>query len=107
MDIKRLMEVLAAVFNMAVTPPGLRGFAPVKYPLREFSPTMNPDGSVTCTIRLWGWEYKRRHKRPEVKPIIDCMAIKRDLNEMLAPEFYVSEVYDFDTYATLKIWRLI
>ena len=104
-SLNTLAEILTVIMNMAVRPPGLRPFARVNY-RRELCLVKNPNGSATATIWLYGWEYKRRHPKPKVKPKIDVRAIKVDLNEFLGPKFMVSEVYDCDTHAKLTIWRI-
>lgn len=103
-DLIALEKALIAIVNMAVRPPGLRPFARIKYS-KELCLTHNGDGSVSGRITLWGWEYKRRHPRPKVKPKIEPKEIKIALNELLAPDYYVSEVEDCDTFAKLTIWH--
>lgn len=103
-DLIALEKALIAIVNMAVRPPGLRPFARIEYS-KELCLTHNADGSVSGRITLWGWEYKRRHPRPKVKPKIDPREIKIAFNELLAPDYYVSEVEDCDTFARLTIWH--
>lgn len=101
-DFFALEKVLTAIMNMAVRPTALRPFARVKYS-RELCLTHNADGSASGIITLWGWEYKRRYPRPKVKPKIDPKEIQIALNDLLAPDYYVSEVEDCNTYAKLTI----
>ena len=104
-ELKLLMEMMTAVLWMAVPSPSLRIFARPRYPQRELGARVNPNGSATFTLYLFGWHYKYHGRKPP-KPRMDLRAIKTDLNEFLGPKFMVSEVYDRDTHAELTIWRI-
>lgn len=103
-DLNRLVELMTDILWMSVRSPSLRIFARPRYPWRELCPTLNADNSASMALYLFGWNYKFRGKKPP-KPRMDLRAIQADLNELLAPEFYVSEVQDNDTFAKLTIWH--
>lgn len=103
-DLNKLVEMMTAILWMAVRSPSLRIFSRPRYVWRELGAKINPDGSATMTLYLYGWHYKFHGKKPP-KPHMDLRAIQVDLNELLAPEFHVSEVQDCDTFAKLTIWH--
>ncbi len=103
-DLNRLVELLTAILWMTVRSPSLRIFARPRYPWRELGAKINPDCSATFTLYLYGWHYKFHGKKPP-KPHMDLLAIQADLNELLAPDYVVSEVQDCDTFAKLTIWH--
>ena len=64
----RLTAALVEVLNAPTRPPALRPLARLKYPGRELQSQVNPDGTATVTLALYGWEYKHRGPRPKTPP---------------------------------------
>lgn len=82
--------------------PALRILARPKYPMRELSPQVRPDGSISLTLAKWGWNYKFRGKKPaKIPPSADTTAILAALNAALAPGYTISTITDEDKHITI------
>lgn len=103
MDQEQVIAALVEVINAPTRPPALRSLAYIKYPTRELQPQVNPDGSLTVTLALYGWEYKHRGPRPKTPPHIDPVAVQAALNAVLLDGLSVTAVQDHGTKITVKI----
>lgn len=91
------------VINAPTRPPALRSLAYIKYPTRELQPQVNPDGSLTVTLALYGWEYKHRGPRPKALPRINAAAVQAALSSALPGGFTVIAVHDHGTKISVKV----
>lgn len=94
MDQEQVIAALVEAINAPTRPPALWPLAYIKYPARELSPQVNPDGSLTVNLSLYGWEYKHRGPRPKALPRINAAAVQAALNAVLPDGLVVIAVQD-------------
>jgi hypothetical protein len=75
-----------------------------RYPLRELSPQMRPDGSLMLSVHKYGCEYKHRGRRLKNPPPADTEAMQAELNESFQPHgLYVVAVRDCGRYVEIEV----
>ena len=89
--------------NSSTRPPALWPLARIKYPERELRPQVSPDGSLSVSLSLYGWEYKHKGPRPRTPPRIDPAAVQAALNTVLSDGLTVIAVQNYGTKITVKI----
>lgn len=103
-----MTEIVAALvdaINSSTRSLALSPLARVKYPMREFRPTFNADGTMVVTLAKRGWEYKRRGPRPKIPPPVDTAAIQAVLSAALPDGYIITAVQDKNTHILLQIRR--
>lgn len=103
MDINFITAALVEAINAPTRPPALRSLAYIKYPARELSPQVNPDGSLAVSLALYGWEYKHRGARPRSLPLVDTAAVQAALNAVLPDGLTVIAVQDHGKHIILTV----
>lgn len=94
MEQEKVIAALVEVINAPTRPPALQPLAYIKYPTRELRPQVNPDGSLTVSLALYGWEYKHQGPRPRSLPLVDTAAVQAALNFTLTDGLIVVAVHD-------------
>lgn len=103
MSVNLITAALVDAINGSTRPPALYPVAYIKYPRRELCPTVNPDGTLSYRLALWGWEYKHRHSPRKPPPVIDTAAIKAALNAALPDGYTVTAVKGSKTHIIIFI----
>lgn len=101
MNPNQMIAALVDAVNSSTRPPALWPLARIKYPERELRPQVSPDGSLSVSLAVYGWEYKHRGPRPRTPPRIAAAAVQAALNTALPDGLTVIAVQDYGKY--LKI----
>lgn len=104
MNPNQMIAALVDAVNSSTRPPALWPLARIKYPERELRPQVSPDGSLSVSLSLYGWEYKHRGPRPRTPPRIDAAAVQAALNTALPDGLTVIAVQKYDNtfHITIK-----
>ena len=89
--------------NAPTRPPALWPLARIKYPERELRPQVSPDGSLSVSLAVYGWEYKHKGPRPKTPPHIDPVAVQAALNAVLPDGLTVIAVQDHGKHIILTV----
>ena len=99
-----ITNAILGVFELR--PPALRGLATPKY-RRECIVEEQANGTITCRLALWGFQYKARCNRPKNPPKINPGAIAIAFNSALVPlGFYITQIEETGTHIILYIMEV-
>ena len=103
MDERKIINALSGVLVAPGRPPALAGLSRPKYPMREFNPTQNADGTLSVKLTKWGYEYKHRGPRPKKPSPVNPAAVRVALNAILPDGVTVTAVEDHGTHIILTL----
>lgn len=101
--VKKVVEAVGEKLRNSPRPPALAGLSRPRFPMRELTPQILPDGTLSVRLTKWGWEYKHRGPRPKQPPPSNPAAVRAALSGVLPDGVTIRAVEDHGKYLIILL----